>query len=322
MFEGGERTCESCKCADLRLLRLRPTLAYWICRQCRHCLKENVVDSDRDFRSAQEFYFGAESALLQDHPSIIDLEILAERRRLVDERLCTGSSTIEVGPGAGFFAEWLIAAGHRVTLFEQSPALADHLRSRLGVDVETDALESRAADIAPVDAFFSFQVIEHVIDPLRHLQAGFDAVEQGGLGFVSTPNAASWQQRAFSTLSPNFDEAHLRVFSVRSLKGLCAAAGWEVIAEQTPEYTSGWLRVLSKALRQLKREDEARTAGKYAEAASSRFEKAYEFIRFVTAPLRHLQRRLNGGNELLLILRKPKLPPSMGSDRFRAQSQE
>lgn len=252
----------------------------------------------------------------------MDREILAIRLKAISERLKPYSRILEVGPGAGFLCHALAHRGYKLKAIEHSPVLAQALRENLGLEVEIGAFESNIKEGSTFDAFCSFHVIEHVPDPLRHLQAGFEVVQAGGLGFIATPNAQSWQQRFYPRLSPNFDKAHLRVFSVHSLKLLCVQAGWEVVDVQTPEYTSAWLRVLSKGLRQLKHEDEVHSAGKYAAATTSRFEWAFRLVGLMTSPVRFIQRRMKGGNELFFVLRKPVRQPSSDSSRTRTFNPE
>lgn len=314
--------CEGCGRGAVDLCQLRPGLAYMICGGCGHCAIDVASQTEDEFERAQDHYFGHGSILLQAEPSAIDREILETRLKVISARLTPHSRVLEVGPGAGFLAQALKHRGYILKAIEHSPVLAQALRERFGLEVETGAFESHIQNRAGFDAFCSFHVIEHVPDPLRHLQAGFRAVQSGGLGFVATPNAQSWQQRLFPRLSPNFDEAHSRVFSPHSLKLLCVQAGWEVVDEQTPEYTSAWLRVLSKGLRRLKHEDEVGSAGKYAAAATSRFDWVFHFLRLITSPARLIQRRLKGGNELFFVLRKPVSPPSSNSTRTRTINPE
>lgn len=300
--------CESCNSGSVELVSIRPGLDYWICNQCRHCLKRMDKDAMGDFEAAQEAYFSDESILMQSSPSVLDKEILNERIAVTMRYLREGNKVLEVGPGAGFFAQALVARGVRVTLVEHSKSLAMHLRSRIGAEVVEGAFETFLFDTSAVQAFCSLHVIEHVADPLRHLECGYAAVEPGGFGFVATPNAASWQQRLSLALSPNFDEAHLRVFSESSLRQLCTRAGWRVISVTTPEYASGWMRVLSKALRKIRHENEVQTAGKYATAMSGRRIHAVRLVAAFTFPFRALQRWWHGGNELFFVLEKPATP--------------
>ena len=297
--------CEACSSEAVALEQLRADLAYWICDNCGHCLMSTTGKSIDDFEKAQSAYFGESSILIQHEASVIDQEILAQRKRTLSAYVVEQGTVLEVGPGAGFVAEWLQKCGHGLRLVEHSPVLADNLEKKLGVPVEIGAFETSEIAPASVAAFCSFHVIEHVPDPMRHLMAGLLAVREGGIGFVATPNACSWQQTWFRKLSPNFDTAHLRVFSPDSLRMFCERAGWEVVRIETPEYAVGWLRVFSKVVRRLRGEDENLTAGKYADMASVRLERIYKALAVLTWPLRCLQLLAGRGNEVLLILRKP-----------------
>lgn len=306
--------CEACGSMAVGLCRVRPDLAYWICSDCGHCFMEMREQGAEDFEKAQKMYFGEDSILVQSEPSAMDREILAKREWVTSTYVAPQGTVLEVGPGTGFFSEWLQKRGHELCLVEHSPILAAALEKRLGVHVDTGEFETK--DIAPnsVEAFCSFHVIEHVSNPLRHLAAGLAAVRPDGIGLVATPNAKSWQQIWFRMLSPNFDAAHLRVFSPRSLRRFCEHAGWEVVRVETPEFASGWLRVLSKALRKMRGEDENLTAGKYAKVASARFERIYAALAALTWPFRRLQSRVGAGNEILFVLRKPRSPETVAPE--------
>jgi SAM-dependent methyltransferase len=152
--------------------------------------------------------------------------------------------------------------------------------------------------------FCSFHVIEHVLDPRAHLELAIKYVKPGGLAFIATPNANSWEQRLFPRLSPNFDSAHLRVFSQKSLRILAQDVGWSVVYEKTPEYSSSWLRVFSKILRKFRGEDEEATAGKYLLNQSFSRKMLLYFIMLFSYPFRILQSLFNGGNEIFTVLKR------------------
>lgn len=297
--------CESCGAQEILRIGIRLGLAYWRCNACGHCTIDLPGGLDEGFEGAQRRYFGDESLLLQKEPTVFEREILAERMRHVRRYIPAASRVLEVGPGSGFLGAMLKARGHQLELVEHSPALAKALSERLGIPVYAGELEEAQLPPASADAFCSFHVIEHVKDPLAHMRAGFQAVRPGGVGLVATPNAGSWQQSLFLLFSPNFDSAHLRVFSKASLTRYAEQAGWTVEASLTPEYTSGWPRLLSKAVRKLKGEDEEATAGKYA-VASPRLEAIYIFVAMLSWPLRKMQTAVSGGNEILLVLRRSK----------------
>jgi 2-polyprenyl-3-methyl-5-hydroxy-6-metoxy-1,4-benzoquinol methylase len=299
------QSCESCGSSKVTLTRIRHGLSYWCCRGCRHCLIDSSDGLEAEFENAQNHYFGEDSILLQKEPSIFEREILVERMRLINAHTPPSSSVVEVGPGSGFLAGLLKAQGHRVRLVEHSHNLGAALRRRLDVPVHNGEFENAKLPKGAADVFCSFHVIEHIKDPLAHLKAGFAAVSPGGIGIVATPNASSWQQILCRALSPNFDSAHLRVFSTTSLKRYAELAGWAVQSQFTLDYTSDWLRVLTKALRKFKGEDEEATAGKYA-ITTMHVSVIYKIAAFTTAPLRRWQGRLGGGNEICIVLQRPK----------------
>jgi SAM-dependent methyltransferase len=297
--------CECCNSKSIQRLLIRDGLEYFSCKTCGHCLKVPVSSIESDFTNAQSTYFGHDSLLIGAKISALDREILLGRQRTISKILRPCGAVVEVGPGPGFLAEWLKGRGHKVTLVEYSPQIAAILSNRLGVKVETGPFESCCLNNNEAVAFFSFHVIEHVVNPMEHLSRGLKSVRPGGYGFIATPNSRSLQQRFLTSLSPNFDEAHLRVFSVESLRKYCVDAGWRVIQCETPEYSSEWMRVASKMLRKLRGENESSTAGKYSKILSSQYEGVINSFIFLTAPLRFLQSVFMGGNEVLIILQRP-----------------
>ena len=301
--------CTSCEKSPLKILHLRDTLSYYVCPKCKHC--EKVVNENSSineaFEDAQEKYFGEDSAIFLVAQSPFEAEVLERRIDILSRYLPHKSSIIEVGPGGGAVLNWLMEEGHQPTAVEYSPSLAKHLAQHFGIAVKTGEFETLEIENEGFDAFCSFHVIEHVRDPLAHLRKAFSIVRPGGMAFVATPNSTSWEQRIPGHLSPNYDSAHLRVFSPESLSKFAQDAGWQVQEVITPEFTMGWLRVLSKIVRRFKGEDEESTAGKYAGAVTSKQRSIFRIANLITMPVRAVQARLGGGNELFLVLRRPVL---------------
>jgi len=302
-----QQICMVCASDRTTIVRPRAGLAYVWCRACDHCtLIHEHADAATAFEAAQQHYYSHGSVLLTADVNLFEAENVRIRHEVLGKHLTPRCRVLEVGPGAGHVVHWLQQQGHQVAAIEESPTLANQLAARFPDTIRTGAFE--ALDVAPgdYDAFCSFHVIEHVKDPLAHLQHAFHAVRAGGMAFIATPNATSWQQMFFRSLSPNVDSAHLFVVSHRSLRTLAVRAGWQVVSCHTPDVTSGWVRVLTKALRRLKKQDEEATAGHYAARASSRRMKiAMHILQKASWPLRGLQAGLGYGNEVLLVLVKP-----------------
>lgn len=211
---------------------------------------------------------------------------------------------IEVGPGIGLFADLLIQDNQEVTLIEHSRELVRFLREKASYTVHEGEFESIGIESNEFDLFVSLHVIEHVVDPSQHLSKAFDLIKPSGYALIATPNAKSWQQRLFPLLSPNFDSAHLRVYSLESLKSVCERSGWIVIAQHTPETGTGWFRVFTKVLRKVKKEDEELTAGRYSAQVSQNLSHLISLFRLISWPFRLFQEKYWGGNEIIIICQK------------------
>ena len=298
-------SCRSCGSESIVPIRIRSNLSYVLCKACGYCeILQLSTNAKSMFEKQQARYYGAETPIVSASRSPFDREILVTRGRIVSRYLVERSIVVEVGPGAGTFLRWLINNGHRVVAFEHSPTVARYLSESFSIHVIVGEFESEATGENWADAVCSFHVIEHVADPVRHLARAFEVVRPGGYAFVATPNSCSWEQRLFGNLSPNYDSAHLRIYSRDSLRRLCESVGWTVLEVLTPEYTLAWLRVFSKILRRLRREDEEVTAGKYASSGSAFFRAFAAATIFASAPIRFLQSICSAGNELFFVLKK------------------
>lgn len=301
-----ERVCIACSSNDVFFIKIRPELEYQSCRACGHCTQVMRHDTHLNFfEIAQEKYYGNASHSFSTQLTVFEREVLACRATVINNFLKTPSKVLEIGPGGGHVLNWLLSRKHKVTAIEHSSSLAHQLAKYQCDQIVVGEFESLEIRPNEFDAICSFHVIEHVRDPMLHLSRALSVVRPGGYAFVATPNAWSWQQLLFPKLSPNFDSAHLYVFSSASLRRMCEEAGWIVLRDDTPEFSMGWLRVLSKGLRRLRNEDEEDTAGKYSQTSSSLIKFIFTIARIGTSPVRFLQHILKRGNEVFFVLQKP-----------------
>jgi SAM-dependent methyltransferase len=288
---------------EIRALRKRPT--YYSCSSCGHYfIKSKSDDNEVSFLEAQEDYYGDTSILLDDRLAIFESDTMEERYRALRKFLPKGAEVIEVGPGAGHVLKWLQKNGYHVTGVEHSQTLALQLSARVDVAIINAEFEAYDFDGAFFDTFCSFHVIEHVRDPLAHLAKAYEILRPGGFALIATPNACSWQQRAAPQLGPNFDSAHLHIFSPQSLRSAGEQVGWKVVYQTTPENAGGWARVFSGLVRTIRHEDATATAGKYARSSSTAVRVIAGMFQFITIPPRFLQRSLGAGNEIFMVLQK------------------
>jgi SAM-dependent methyltransferase len=155
--------------------------------------------------------------------------------------------SLDVGAGNGLFVK--IAGeefGWRARGLELSQAEVDYAQRVLGVTIERRALDEVAETF---DLVTSFNVVEHVVDPLALVGAMRDKLKPGGLLVVTTPNPGCIQARVkglkrWGMISPPH---HINIFSRDSLKLTLEKSGLEVLSYDTlSTYISALRRIEPK----------------------------------------------------------------------------
>ncbi len=248
-----QRTCPACGAHDWRTIADTHGGDYRCCRHCRYHLREVETEEARteQFEHEQKNFYGEDSFCMTQLFSEMQERRVRQRIRTVTHYLPQGR-LIEVGPGSGEVLRRLAQRGYEVVGVEHSPTMVQLIRDRYGLDVKVGTFEEQ--DFAPgsFDAYLSFHVIEHVTDVPMHLAKAAQLVRSGGMAFIATPNADSWEHRLSKSLSPNYSPVHLQLFSRSSMTRLLAQAGWDVVDVVTPCYTDSWLRVASSVWRRLR----------------------------------------------------------------------
>lgn len=311
-FLEASNTCPACGHESLSVLEITKDLRYDLCPKCRLCRKHfQHGNARKDFNIGQTAYYEQDGENPFAEPSVITKERLVRRAAILTNYLQPGNNVLEIGPGGGQIAIWFKQRDCHYIGCEISQTLTNQLKEK-GISVLSGEFEN--TDFTNTyDMVLSFHTIEHVPEPQAQMVKAFSITKPRGCFIIATPNACSWEQRLVPRLSANFDVGHLHVFSPKSLKLMAEASGWQVESYSTSEYTSDWLRIASKILRRIKGEDEVASAGKYSQAATAGVvARIISIIATVTLPARSLQARLRGGNEIIMVLRKPDVANNQG----------
>ncbi len=157
---------------------------------------------------------------------------------------------IDLGCGAGRFAEYLRAAGHTVTGVDdvERPGVRD----RVDRFVHADFSRGIPAEAGSgYDLAIAGDVLEHVANPLQTLRELASVLRPGGQLMISVPNFAHWYPRTrvmFGLFGYDrrgiLDQSHLRFFTRATLRRLVVRAGYDILDERTTGLPLG---VVSKA---------------------------------------------------------------------------
>jgi SAM-dependent methyltransferase len=107
---------------------------------------------------------------------------------------------LEVGSGSGAFLKQLRDRGIKAMGIEYSE-VAVAASQAAGLQVENKSLQDLALDHAgQFDAICSFQVLEHVVDPLGFLQAALALLKPGGRLLLAVPNRQSFLSHHYNVM--------------------------------------------------------------------------------------------------------------------------
>jgi SAM-dependent methyltransferase len=158
---------------------------------------------------------------------------------------------LEIGCATGQLGRLLKARGHHVTGVELVPEVAEAAREHLDHVVTAD-VEADGFPFSPdaFDCVVFADVLEHLIDPWRVLREAVALLAPDGRVVASIPNVQNldvirrllrgrWDYRERGIT----DFGHLRFFTLRTIHGLFAQAGLEVV-HVGYKYRRGWWRSL------------------------------------------------------------------------------
>ncbi len=258
---------------------------------------------DLEFEEQQQKHYG-KNAIHSSQTLRAEFQRTARRRVRKMQRYIKAGRLIEIGPGAGDLLIIARNAGYDIECVEHSPTFVEEIRSKCNVPCQTGAFEDLDIPPANFDGFLNFHVIEHVVDPIAHLEKASSVVRPGGFAFIATPNAASWEHRLMRSWSPNYSTAHVRLYTPAALRKQLEQTGWDVLHVGSNDPGTAWLRAATSAFRNLRGK---KRGGRGTVIACGPQTSMLIFLRMfevLTWPIRALQSAMGGGNELDIVARR------------------
>jgi 2-polyprenyl-3-methyl-5-hydroxy-6-metoxy-1,4-benzoquinol methylase len=152
-----------------------------------------------------------------------------ERVRLMADHLRAVASPryLDVGCSTGFVVEAARDAGWSAVGIDLNPSAIEFGRSR-GLDVRAVALEDADFEPGSFDAVSLFDVLEHLLDPVRTLRACTRLLPPGGIVFLYVPNYDS-ASRLLMGKEAHFiwPTHHLNYYTPATIRALMAREGLE-----------------------------------------------------------------------------------------------
>jgi 2-polyprenyl-3-methyl-5-hydroxy-6-metoxy-1,4-benzoquinol methylase len=186
----------------------------------------------------------SEQELVDAYTDVEDPVYLAEKenRYLTFRRAvrilgpAAGRRLLDVGAYCGIFVDVAREAGFRAEGLELSRWAAAQARS-LGLVIHEQTLTERAALGERYDVLTLWDVIEHLADPRRELEAAHRLLGDGGRIHVSTIDTSSFVARVLGARWPWLMHMHLCYFDRQNLSALLESVGFRVVDRRNYTHT-------------------------------------------------------------------------------------
>lgn len=295
-------TCELCGSSDNTSIYPKSWNRHFHkCNACGH-----QWDHLSDSGDPPEIYFEDESYFyFSPFSHWLSLCSAKQRISILKRYLAHTAHVLEIGPGSG---ETLIAAereGFDIEGVEDCSVFVSYLRSKAKATIYHGQLESSDFRGIQFDGIMSFHVLEHVRDTTGHLQRAFELMKPGGFLIIATPNLSSWDHRLLKRRWTGYSPGHLKLFGPKSIRLAMRQAGFTIVEIFTIESSFEMLWSI-KSMIKLKK-DLCKQAGSHIKRIPLHVGKiVLTSFEVVTIPLRVIQQKFDGGNELIVVAQKPK----------------
>lgn len=235
-----EIPCPACESAafDARFVKLG--FEYRVCRECDSLYlspRPSREQFDRYYRDSKAVEFFATS-FYRETEEARRTRLFRPRAELAAEwagRLDLSDTLADVGAGYGTFLEEARATGtfRRLVAIEPWAKLAAVCRSK-GFDVIEDSVE-KAAPAADATFCTSFEVFEHVHDPLAFVRGLGGVLRPGGAVLFTTLTVSGFDLRELWDRSKSITPPHhINFCSVAGIERVVARAGLDIVELSTP----------------------------------------------------------------------------------------
>jgi SAM-dependent methyltransferase len=161
---------------------------------------------------------------------------------------------LEVGTYCGLFMKEAERRGWAVDAVEPSAWAARYAREVTGVVVHEGFLSENHSKLQPqYDAVVSWDVLEHVRDPLTFLKECADFLPPGGILCFSTLDIDSWAPRLLRRRWPWLMDMHIQYFDRHVVTDMLSRAGLELVRAKPYTHYARLRYAVAGALRLLPR---------------------------------------------------------------------
>jgi len=203
--------------------------------QCEKC---SVIWHENQFLNVSQYYESTEYRNSLEGGAEEERFYQLHDKETLDKLQYTGTTIFrekiiaDIGCGCGAFLDFLKGVAKKIVAIEPSESYREIMRKK---DFDTFAYTGDAKKIysSKIDVITSFDVIEHVEDPITFIQDIYSLLKNGGHAIIGTPTNAPIMRKLLGNIYEQqllFSTQHLWIFSENNLKLLAEKAGFSSIS--------------------------------------------------------------------------------------------
>lgn len=236
-----EIPCPACASKAIGTRFVKLGFEYRLCGECGSLYlspRPGRGQFDRFYRESKAVEFFATS-FYRDTEEARRVRLFRPRAEMAAQwakRLDLADTIADVGAGYGTFLEEVTATGafRRLVAIEPAAKLAAVCRDK-GFDVIEEPVEHAGSAAALATFCTSFEVFEHVHDPLAFVRALGNVLRPGGAVLFTTLTISGFDLRELWDRSKSITPPHhVNFCSVAGIERLVARAGLEIVDLSTP----------------------------------------------------------------------------------------
>lgn len=219
------------------------------------CLECKTIWHEIDQKKIKTFYQSRQyreelehSANVENYYKLHDKEVL-EKLEYTGTDLYRNATVADIGCAGGSFLDFISGVADKIIAIEPSEEYRLHL-SQKGYKVYAYASDAMEELGGKMDLVTSFDVIEHVSNPIDFMKDVYGLMKHGGTGIIGTPSNCPVMCSLLGNIYEQkllYSVQHPWILSEESLKMCCQKAGFSnIVIKQKQRYglenLIGWLR--------------------------------------------------------------------------------
>lgn len=194
------------------------------------CLECGLVRTDPipDEKSLIESYSKVNETLYVEN---IEARFRTFKRDLdkIAPYLPKNGTLLDVGANCGAFLKVASEAGYKAQGLEPSRWCTDYAREKLGQKITNGTVSDLAPSEKGFDIVTMFDVLEHLSDPIKELNAINQRMKKGGILAISTLDIDSMSAKVLGKRWPWLMDMHIYYFDPRTIEQMLKKTGFRII---------------------------------------------------------------------------------------------